>query len=198
MSENITPTTESAPQSAPESVDHSGAQQEAAPPAKPWDGDFDPQRAQKLIENLRSDIEKLKGDKKSYAEKLKAYEDAEKSELQKAQEAAEQYKAQMRDLMKENIIRKHGLSLEDDGEFVFGETVEEMEERAQKLAARVAKKAEPAPAPTSDRPKPKLTPGTGSDDSPITRESLKGMASSKVWELYQSGALNGLLGKTSG
>jgi len=193
MTDTTNPTTEPASPAAPESVDHSGASaQEAAPTAKSWDGDFDPQRAQKLIENLRSDIEKLKNDKRSYAEKLKAYEDAEKSEFQKLQEQVQEYEAQLRELTREKVALKHGLS-EDLLEFVSGETVEEMEERARRLAEKLAPKKDETP--TSSRPTPKLVPGTGApDDAPITREALKTMAPEKVMELMKQGALRHLLG----
>lgn len=56
----------------------------------PWgsDEDFDPDKAWKLIQNVRSDAEKAKAEREELAKKVKAHEDATKSDTEKLEERA--------------------------------------------------------------------------------------------------------------
>ncbi|MEV1157727.1 hypothetical protein AB0J27_20245 [Micromonospora chokoriensis] len=126
------------------------------------DGPYDEARALKLIENLRTELADTKG-------RLKTREDAEKTELQRAQEAAAEARreaAQARqDAARVAAIAKHGLT-EADAEWLRGETAEEIEASAAKLAARFAPAAADESGDTTDaRPKPRLVPGHAAADS---------------------------------
>lgn len=128
------------------------------------DGPFDEARALKLIENLRADLADTKG-------RLKTREDAEKTELQRAQEAAEEARRELAKARTEAAtaaaLAKHGLPAEF-AEFLTGDTAEAVEAKAATLAARFT----PAPTeepPTGAMPRPALVPGhaaaaTGGDD----------------------------------
>ncbi len=133
----------------------------AAMPTPPWgsDEDFNPERAWSLIQNLRQEVAELK--------EAKTSADGERE----AREAAEARAAEAeRDLLVERTLRRHGIP-EDLAEFIAGDTEEEIDARAERLAARLDK-GEPVEEPTDDlsdrsRPSPALTPGHGApNDGP--------------------------------
>ena len=105
----------------------------------PWgsDEEFDPSKAWKLIQNLRSDIEELK----PKAAKAKELEDAQKSESQRLADQLEAAKSEGSAAKSEaarlKAAIKHGLS-EDDLELLGDGTPEQIEERAKRLADRIA------------------------------------------------------------
>ena len=110
--------------------------EEAAAP--PWgsDEEFNPEKAWKLIQNLR----KEKDDLKPLADKAKQLEDAQKSDQQKLQEALEAAqtdgaaaKAQAAMLA---AALEHGLS-KDDLDLLDGVPPEQIADRAARLAARL-------------------------------------------------------------
>lgn len=88
------PETEAAPEATQETPEPAAAAPETETP--PWGDDFDPEKAWSLIQNLRSDKEKLQKRPTltdDQRQKLTEYErlaEASKSELEKAQEAANQ------------------------------------------------------------------------------------------------------------
>ncbi|MGC5319307.1 hypothetical protein ACPXB5_11275 [Micromonospora arida] len=128
--------------------------------APDWDGPYDEERAAKLIENLRGELDAVRG-------KLKTREDAEKTELQRAQEAAAEARREATQARQEAArtaaIAKHGLT-DADAEWLRGESAEEIEASAAKLAARFAPPATEEPT-TDARPKPRLVPGHSAADS---------------------------------
>lgn len=154
---------------------HTDPQTAPTEPAKApkFEGEFDPERAARLVENLRKEIEDLKADKSALARELQQREDAEKSDAEKtadrlkaAEEAAR--KAQ-RDLYVERAARTHSLP-DDLVEFLTGETEEEIAAKAERLAKfGSAKTEDPNPADDEQapagvpqhRPEPSLTPGHG-------------------------------------
>lgn len=150
--------------------------------APEFEGDFDAEKAQRLVANLRAEVVTLKertaaitaerDDFKAAAEKTGDDRDkALKAALDRA-EAAERSLA----------IKKHNLPdeiVEEFADYLTG-TAEEVDAKAAKLAARLAPKTEepgePAggegeepveepPAPV-ERPKPALTPGHGGEVTP--------------------------------
>lgn len=130
-----------------------------------WDGDFDPDRAAKLVANLRSDLETAKNELKTAKESLGEKEEAEKTEFQRFQEraaAAEQEAASAKlELMRLRVAKEHDLP-DDLMEFLTGDSEED-------LAAKAKRLAEYAAGPTAEvpgRPKPKLRTGNGEDPIP--------------------------------
>ena len=133
------PTTEAPPADPP-----------AAPgdPKPPWgsDDDFNAEKAWSLIQNLRGDVDTLK----PQAAELRQLKEADKTESQKAadraaeaEERADKAEAQAARL---NAAVKHGLS-EDDLELLEGVPADKIEERAAKLAQRLAVSSDNKPGP---------------------------------------------------
>lgn len=131
----------------------------AAKPSPPWgsDEDFSPARAWSLIENLRAEVAELKEAKTSANAEHEAREAAEAR-------AAEAERA----LLVERALRRHAIP-EDLADFIAAETEEEIEQRAETLAARLGS-GEPVEEPTEDlgrsRPSPALSPGHGAEPEP--------------------------------
>ena len=142
------------------------------PAEKPFEGEFDAERAARLIENLRADLAKIKTERDEARTALQEKADAEKTEAQKLQDrlaaAEETAKKTGRALLIERATRKHSLP-DDVVEFLTGDTEEEIEAKAQRLAALGSpKKDESKEEPGSglpEKPKADLVPGHGGDDA---------------------------------
>lgn len=119
----------------------------------PWgsDEEFSPDKAWRLIQNLRGDVEELK----PKAAKLQEYEDTDKTEAQKAADraAAAEQRAADAEVKAARLTAavKHGLTEEDLELLGTSGTPEEIEQRAEKLAARLATTASSAPSPPASR-----------------------------------------------
>jgi capsule polysaccharide export protein KpsE/RkpR len=137
--------------------------------APKFDGEFDADRAARLVANLRADLDKAKADLQKATETLTAREDAEKSDLQKAMDRiASLEKENAKVSMQSARIKaaaKHNIP-DDLAEFLTGETEAEIEAKAESLAkfAGQSKSDEPKTEVTG-KPKPRLTPGHESSDS---------------------------------
>lgn len=107
----------------------------------PWgsDEEFDPEKAWKLIQNLRSEKEQLK----PLADKAKELEDAQKTEVERASEAkqtAEQQAAEARsEATRLRMAIKYGLE-EDDLDLLGSGSEEDIEARAKRLSERIGNK----------------------------------------------------------
>jgi len=130
----------------------------APTPAKvpKWDGEFDRERAERLIANLRAELDEVKG-------RLKNREDAEKSELQRAIERAEAAESRASELEIKTLVAEavtaHKLP-PHLAKYVTGKTAEEIAESAKSLAADFGVSADSDPDPQPERrPKPRLVPG---------------------------------------
>lgn len=140
--------------------------------APKFEGEFDAERATRLIENLRKEVSDLKAEKTSLAEDLQKREDAEKSDADRTAEALQRAKDEAakatRDLYVERAVRKHSLP-DDLVEFLTGETEEEIGAKAERLAKFGTSKSddagdeqqEPNGDDVSSRPTPSLRPGHG-------------------------------------
>ncbi len=140
----------------------------------PWGEDFDAEKAWTLIVNLRSDVQKAKD--KADTETARA--DAAEKALAEAPDPAEKVTAAEkraadaeRALLVERAIRKHSIP-DDLADFLTGDTEEEIEAKAARLASVGAKPGDEEQKPEdkaaeevdeSGRPKPALTPGHGGD-----------------------------------
>lgn len=105
----------------------------------------------------KDEIEQLRQAAQKYAE----FEDAQKSEIQKAQEQARTFEQQLADERAQNArllaAATHNIP-PDLIELLGAGSVDEINSRAEALAERL-KAAAPAPAPASARPVESLTPG---------------------------------------
>lgn len=167
--------------------------------APKFEGEFDAERAAKLIENLRGDIAKLKASNGELSSKLSAREDAEKTEfeklterLQKAEKDATEFRTA---LTVAKVAREHGIPEELTG-FLTGANEEEIAAKAKLLADTFGQTGKSLELP--GKPKAKLVPSTGGADADkpqLTREDLAGMSAAQVREARREGRLDSLLGK---
>ncbi|MEO2133387.1 MULTISPECIES: hypothetical protein [unclassified Microbacterium] len=146
----------------------------------PWGDDFDAEKAWELITTLRAAEKTLKTERNAFkaerdelAVKVQGFEDAGKTEAEKADakaqaDAAELAKAR-RDLFVERALRKHAIP-EELVEFLTGDDEESILAKAEKLAGLKSAKpdadatdTDAADAAASGRPKPGLKPGEGGD-----------------------------------
>lgn len=157
-----------------------------------FDGQFDPDRAARLIAALRDEAKTAKAKATQYEKAAQERVDAEKTELQKAVERAERAEARAavveRDRTRAATLRTHGLD-EDLAEFL-GDDESKFAARAEALAARLGLKAaqdaiedEPEQQQQSQpvvatKPKARLTPGhrTTSADGSMSTEDAMAMA----------------------
>lgn len=160
MPDAATESTETSPADVAEPGAPSPATDAPEEKAPKWDGEFDPDRAAKLVSNLRGDNEKLKKELAELRSALGEKEQATKSELQKLIDRAETAEKELSKLRTQSLIsaklREHGLP-DDLSEFVSGSTEDEITAKVEKLAEKFGPKA-----PVPGKPRPKLVPGEGS------------------------------------
>lgn len=163
--------------------------------APKWDGDFDPDRAARLVENLRAENKTTKDALTAVQSKLAEYEQDKMSETEKLTHRAETAEKERdklaRDLMVSNAARTFGLS-DDLAQFLSGSTPEEVESQAKLLSERM-QPAKPAP-PT--KPQTKLVNGSGvevDENSQLTREDLQNMSAVDINKARKAGRLKNIL-----
>jgi ribosomal protein L22 len=154
--------------------------EEAKPP---WgsDGEFDPEKAWKLIQNVRSDADKAKKDADELRLKVKDAEDAEKSEQEKLQERATE--AETRATTAESTALRIEVALDKAPEGMpiaqirklakrlAGSTREELEADAEELFADFTPEGEEGQAPR--RPRERLRPGAAPSSEPEETDPRK-------------------------
>jgi hypothetical protein len=130
-----------------------------------WDGPFDPERAARLVANLRSDLEKAKAELVSAKSTVEEKVEAEKSELQRLSERAESAERELTEtrsaLTRLSVAKEFHLPEEMVG-FLTG-SEEEMKAKAEQLSRFVKRPADDVPG----KPKATLTPGHGGDETPV-------------------------------
>lgn len=146
------------------------AEDAAAAAKKPWgdDADFDPEKAWKLITNLRGDVDKIKKDRDGLAAKVKEHDDASKSEQEKATETAQaaqqQADAATREAARLRIALKKGLT-ETQAKRLVGDTEEDLEKDADDLLESFKTDDDDGDA-ARRTPKPRLRTGAASSSEP--------------------------------
>jgi len=150
-------------------------QPEPASRKPPWgDDDFDPDKAWRLLENVRGDVAKLKTERDSLAAKLQEHDDKDKSEAQKLQERAEAAEQKLaaaeRNAMVASVALKKGLT-EAQAKRLIGTTVEELEADADELLATFT--PEPGQEPVPGRPRERLRPGAAPSAEPEETDPAK-------------------------
>lgn len=155
----------------------SGSQEEK----KPFEGEFDAERASRLIENLRQEVASLKEERKTLKEEKDERDNADKSELDRLKDrlatAEKETKEARQALFVSRAQAKHGLSDEEAEEFLSGlDDEEKILARAERLAGLRGGSQEESgendegeeggPGDLPSKPKPNLRPGSGgSEDS---------------------------------
>lgn len=141
---------------------------QSAPP--PWgdDANFDPARAWQLLQNRQADLDRVKAQNaelKKYEDQVKAAEDAAKTELQRAQEAAAQSKKDADEarlaLLKHQVANREGKVLPPElANRLVGSTQAELEADADKLLAALPQPPTAPVAPAGTTPVAALRPTT--------------------------------------
>lgn len=165
-----------------------------------WDGEFDPERASRLVANLR---EENKATKKALAEvnaKLAEYEQAKMSDLEKltlrAETAEKELAEKKRALLVVESARKHNLS-DDLMQFITGDTPEEVDKQAQLLAEKLSFAATSTKTEAPTKPRMKPVSGNGADNDSagqLTQDDLRSMSPVEIAKARKDGRLNNLLG----
>ena len=149
----------------------------------------------KQFARKHEDAAKANADK---AKRFDEFEESQKTEQQKLIDAAtgarEEAAAHAAELARVKAAVKHGLSEEDLDLLGTHGTPEEIDERAERLAARI-KAAE------ANKPKPDFGGGdrggdVGAKASQLTAPQLKSMTAEQIVEAQNAGRLNDLLGRT--
>jgi hypothetical protein len=155
--------------------------EEAAAAKKPWgdDKDFDPEKAWKLITNLRADVDRHKKRADGAEAKLKEIEDSKKSESERdaeARAAAEKKAADAElDVTRLRVAMSKGLS-ETQAKRLVGTTKEELEADADELLETFKSEGDGGSGSGSGsggRPKEKLKPGAAPEAEPEENDPLK-------------------------
>lgn len=150
------------PTEAPAKVENSAPNDSAPTDGKTpgWEGEFDPDRAARLVNNLREESKKSKDELAELRKKLAEKEDAEKSELQRIQERAERAEAELNQtrsaLLVAEVAKEYGVP----ADLLTGSTREEIEVKAKALAEWAGAAKRPADD-VPGKPKPRLVPGVG-------------------------------------
>lgn len=128
-----------------------------------------------------------------YAAKVKAYEDAQKSETERLTEQLEQYKATAAkaeaETLRLRVAAESGLPA-DLHEFLVGSDEDELRAKAQKLMAATAA----ATAPRAPAPDPTQGAKPGQGTAQLTRADLAGQSLEWIEAQRAAGRLNDLLG----
>jgi len=188
---------------APKTPEASTEPQAAQTP--PWGADFNAEKAWNLVQNLRSDKEKLSAREvltPDAKQKLAEYDrlvEASKSELEKAQEAASKVTPLETENLRLKVALEKGLvgdraSLVDR---LKGDSLDALRADADSLLELF----QPAAPAGQQAPKPNPAQGASANGpaqpSQLTRQDLAGMSPEAINEARKEGRLNTVLGITS-
>lgn len=172
----------------------------ATPPADAapkWEGDFDPERAARLIANVREEAKGYKSALSEVQTKLAAFEQAQLSEAEKLAQRASTAETELskarRELAVRDALTDHGLP-KSAARFLTGETAEEIADAAKAFAELSGAK----PADTNALPPTLPIPGNGSDPaavSQLTREDAEKLSPAQLMEAYRAGRLRNIGGR---
>lgn len=141
----------------------------------PWgsDEEFDPQRAWKLIQGVRTDLDKVKGERDELKGKVTKHEDATKSEKEKLEERAGTAEKEGGEAKQEaarlKVALKKGLT-ETQAKRLVGEDEEALEKDADELLASFKdpdddESEQDPPRRPKERLRPGAAPSAGADKS---------------------------------
>jgi hypothetical protein len=129
--------------------------------APKWDGEFDAERAARLVENLREENNRLKAAASKVDPSSKSAEDRLAALEERAAKAE-------RALLVASAAKKHGIP-DDLVSFLSESTEEALDRQAEALAKYAKKPADDVPG----KPRPALKPGTGSPDETASFDAAK-------------------------
>lgn len=174
----------------------------ADPPANDapkWDGDFDADRAARLVANLRAEVADYKTKFSAANEKITAFEQAQMTDIEKASKRAEDAETALREMTRRaavaDALRKHGLS-DDDAEWLTGDTAEEIDARAARVAERMGSK--PTPGKSAGVPPTLPIPGNGGEPAgtnQLTLEEFNALSPRARMEAYRAGRARDIGGR---
>jgi hypothetical protein len=173
------------------------APEAATPPAASaptWDGDFDPERAARLVENLRAESKQHKEALAKAQARIAEFEQAQMTEQEKIAHRAETAEKQLADAHRRLAVLTHQLP-ESAVRFLTATTPEEIEAQAKELA-----EAFPAPADSSSTSLPPTMPipGNGSDPAnaaQLTREQFDALSPAERMRAYREGRTRNIGGR---
>lgn len=152
--------------------------------APEFDGDFDAEKATRLVANLREEVATLKGERDSLKTERDEFKAAAEKTGTERDDALAAAVKRAEDAERTLAISKHNLPddvVEEFADYLTG-TPEEVDAKAARLAARLAPKpeepsgdSEPEGDEAGDeqkpalpgKPKPALTPGSGAEDDDL-------------------------------
>lgn len=162
---------------APADVDNNPAPTAQADDKSPgWEGDFDEDRAKRLVTNLREETKKTKDELAELRKKLHEKEDAEKSEYQRLQERAERAESELNETRSALLVAEVSKEYGVPAELLTGKDREEIEAKAKALSEWAGAAKRPADD-VPGKPRPKLVSGTGAPDT--DGEAFDPMATAK-------------------
>jgi len=142
----------------------------------PWgdEKDFNPEKAWKLIQNLRGDSDKSKAERDSLAKKVKEHEDASKTESEKAAERAAQAEKTAATATVEaarlRVALKKGLT-EAQAKRLIGDSEEDLAKDADELLASFKSEGDETSHRTT--PRERLRPGAAPSAEPEENDPAK-------------------------
>lgn len=130
-----------------------------------------PEWLEKELAKVRAEAARYRTERNEYRndhEELQKIKDAEKTEIERSQERVSALESDLesarRELTIERVARKFGIG-EDDLDLLGSGTQEQLEARAERIAA-LNEKAAASVAPPSNLPKENLVPGSGKGNEP--------------------------------
>lgn len=161
---------------APADVDNNPAPTPPADDKGPgWEGDFDEERAKRLVINLREEKKKAADELAELRKKLAEKEDAEKSEFQRLQERAERAESELNETRSALLVAEIAKEFGVPAALLTGKDREEIEAKAKALSEWAGAAKRPADD-VPGKPKPKLVNGNGASDD---GEAFDAMATAK-------------------
>lgn len=160
-----------------------------------FEGEFDPDKAKRAIANLRAEVASLKGERDDARKEVADFKAAAEQTGEERDKALSAAVERAEKAERALAIKKHNLPddvVEEFADYLTG-SAEEVEQKAARLAARLAPKAEepsgsggekddeagnPKPALPS-KPKPDLVPGSASEDTEVDFDAAAIAAASR-------------------
>lgn len=162
-------------------------------PAQTWQGEYDPERAARLVDNLRTEAQGYKTEIATLREKVAGFEQAQLSDAEKLTQRAESAETELVTARREAVMLRHGLP-DEAAELMSGTTVEEINARAEKLKGLFGTRQTQEPEPL---PSTLPIPGNGADPqavSQLTREQFEAMSPPEQMAAYRAGRLKNITG----
>lgn len=167
------------PQDGGDGQDTGGEQQptqQGEQPAPPWGSDeqFDPEKAWRLIQNLRGDLDKAKAEREGLKGKVDEHEQSKLSETEKLAAARDELKARAEaaegQLLRMEVAAEKGLT-PAQAKRLQGSSKEELEADADELVSMFAARSS---APPSNRPREQYRGGTADPgEAPVEMDPAK-------------------------